>query len=541
MRRSKWIVIVTSLGVLLVLSLLLRVWSFEPIPSRPGSSDRHARGAVHVHSDRSDGAGSVSEIAAAAHDVGLDFVVMTDHGHLDALATDEYRNGVLIIKGGEISTRAGHLLTLGIDAPKFRFDGDPAKVLSDVLELGGFAVVAHPLSRAAEQAWTYDGPLSAGGIEVINAATGLQRNRWRTITGAAATLINRRYGLLRALAHIRPALELWDRMPEAVVPIAGADAHGGIGAGNGRFLRFPTYEDIFALFSNHVELEQPLTGDATMDAALVLHGLRSGRGFVALDGLAEASGFSMRRHGSQLAVSSSIDACRFVLLRDDIEVARAKGPRWSAELSEPGIYRVEVFLERAHPLHASIPWIVSNRIYFARSPKAPTSPKRQPIPGDGVLVSNRVWTTEADIESRVGPPEEEDDAITFGFTMGDSEASAHRSHCVLATSPPATIGDARGLSFSYRANGIYRFDVQLRDRNPHAVDGIEPWRESVKTSTRWQHAYFPFDGLHSYAPDSDGRFDPEDAVGLAFYLDTATVRPGVSGRIWIRDLRVHPR
>ena len=25
---------------------------------------------------------------------------------------------------------------LGIDAPKFRFDGDPAKVLSDVLELG---------------------------------------------------------------------------------------------------------------------------------------------------------------------------------------------------------------------------------------------------------------------------------------------------------------------------------------------------------------------------------------------------------------------
>ena len=141
----------------------------------------------------------------------------------------------------------------------------------------------------------------------------------------------------------------------------------------------------------------------------------------------------------------------------------------------------------------------------------------------------------------MGPPEEENDAITFDFTMGDSEAAEHRSHCVLATSPPATFEDARGLSFSYRASGIYRFDVQLRDRNPRAVDGIEPWRESVKTSTEWRHAYFSFDELHSYAPDSDGRFDPEEVVGLAFYLDTTTVRPGVSGRIWIRGLRIHPR
>ena len=538
MRRSKWIVFVTSLGVVLGLSLLLRVWSFEPLPSRPSSSDRHVRGAVHVHSDRSDGAGSVSEIAAAAHDAGLDFVVMTDHSDLDALGTDEYLNDVLIIKGAEISTRAGHLLTLGIDAPEFRFDGDPEKVLSDVLDLGGFAVVAHPLSRDADQAWTYDGPLSAGGIEVINAATGLQGDRWRTVTGAALALINRRYGLVRALTPLRPALELWDRLPEAVVPIAGADAHGGIGDGHGRFLRVPTYEDIFALFSNHVELEQPLTGKAATDAALVLHGLQSGRGFVALDGLAEASGFSMRRHSSELAVSSPIDACRFVLLRDGIEVARAQGPRWSTGLSEPGIYRVEVFLERASPLHTSIPWIVSNRVYFARLPKMPTSPERTRIPGDGVLVENVVWTTEADLESRVSQPEADGDAITFDFTMGDSEASARRSHCVLATSPPGTMGDGRGLSFSYKADGIYRFDVQLRDRT---VDGIEPWRESVKTSSEWRHAYFLFDELHSYAPDSDGRFDPEHAVGLAFYLDTATVRPGVSGRIWIRDLRVHPR
>jgi hypothetical protein len=37
-------------------------------------------GGYHVHSNRSDGSGTVDEIAAAAARAGLTFVVFTDHG-----------------------------------------------------------------------------------------------------------------------------------------------------------------------------------------------------------------------------------------------------------------------------------------------------------------------------------------------------------------------------------------------------------------------------------------------------------------------------
>ena len=39
------------------------------------------RGAYHVHSSRSDGTGTVDEIAAAAARAGLQFVIITDHGN----------------------------------------------------------------------------------------------------------------------------------------------------------------------------------------------------------------------------------------------------------------------------------------------------------------------------------------------------------------------------------------------------------------------------------------------------------------------------
>ena len=44
---------------------------------------RDLAGAVHVHSDLSDGSSSVWEIVNAARFAGLDFVVLTDHDDVD--------------------------------------------------------------------------------------------------------------------------------------------------------------------------------------------------------------------------------------------------------------------------------------------------------------------------------------------------------------------------------------------------------------------------------------------------------------------------
>src|SRR5690349_7909511 len=88
------------------------------------------RGAFHVHSNRSDGSGTVDDIAAAASRAGLQFVILTDHG--DGTRTPDapsYRSGVLTIDGLEISTTGGHYAVIGMPASPYPLAGEPEDVV----------------------------------------------------------------------------------------------------------------------------------------------------------------------------------------------------------------------------------------------------------------------------------------------------------------------------------------------------------------------------------------------------------------------------
>src|SRR6187551_2985043 len=70
-----------------------------------GPTARAVRGAVHVHTSRSDGTGTVDDVARAAALAGLSFVVITDHGDgARAPEAPSYRHGVLCIDSVEVST-----------------------------------------------------------------------------------------------------------------------------------------------------------------------------------------------------------------------------------------------------------------------------------------------------------------------------------------------------------------------------------------------------------------------------------------------------
>ena len=79
------------------------------------SSEPAAVGALHIHTNRSDGSGSPDEVAADAARAGLTFIVLTDHG--DATRRPDppaYRSGVLVIDAVELSTDAGHYIAIGL-------------------------------------------------------------------------------------------------------------------------------------------------------------------------------------------------------------------------------------------------------------------------------------------------------------------------------------------------------------------------------------------------------------------------------------------
>jgi len=97
--------------------------------SLPATSDvpEPVRGVVHVHTIRSDGSGTVDQVAEAAARAGLKFVVLTDHG--DGTREPEppaYRHGVLCIDAFEVTTFSGHLVVLGLtNAAPYRLGGEP--------------------------------------------------------------------------------------------------------------------------------------------------------------------------------------------------------------------------------------------------------------------------------------------------------------------------------------------------------------------------------------------------------------------------------
>src|SRR5262245_53207515 len=152
-------IIVVALSLIIVALLPPRARRTEPPPATT------VRGAFHIHSNRSDGSGTVDEIAAAAAAAGLQFIILTDHG--DGTRRPDppaYRSGVLTIDGVELNTTGGHYAAFDLPASPYPLAGTPADVIEDVRRLGGFGIAAHPGSPRPSLAWqAWDAPIDGLG------------------------------------------------------------------------------------------------------------------------------------------------------------------------------------------------------------------------------------------------------------------------------------------------------------------------------------------------------------------------------------------
>ena len=359
-------------------------------PGWQGSAHPVVRGAFHVHSLRSDGGGSVDEIAAAAARAGLQFVVLTDHG--DGTRRPDpptYREGVLCIDAVEISTSGGHLIAIDLPQAPSSIRGEPAAVAAEVTRLGGFGIVAHPESLKRGLRWR-DWSTVFGGIEWLNADS-----QWRDepIGRLLRLLLQYPWRPPETMASLldRPvdSLNRFDTLTRRrrIVALAGSDSHARIDAWRGDddpdragMLNFPSYEQSFRTFAIRVELDEPPVGTATHDAAALLRALKGGRAYTAIDALATPAPFEFSarsgdltaRMGDELRIDGPIalearaagpPGTEIALVRNGEVVLTTEDHtlRHTAP-AEPAVFRVEVRLARA-PGDPPIPWIVSNPIY----------------------------------------------------------------------------------------------------------------------------------------------------------------------------------
>ena len=387
------------------------------LPPPPAGLQMPVRGAMHIHTRRSDGAGTVDDVAAAAGRAGLQFVITTDHGDgTRAPDVPSYRSGVLCIDAVEISTNGGHLLALGLGATPYPLGGEPRDVVEDVTRMGGLSLVAHPVSTKPELNWT-DWTAPFVGLEWLNGDTEWRDEKPMQLARALLSYPFRKPEALALLLDRSDAtMRQWDALTRVrrVVAVAGGDAHARITFSaetdayrERKFVPIPGYEAMFRTFS--IALPQvAFSGDAAADARAVVEELRQGRVYSAIDAMAGPVAFAFSatsgKHRAVAGEALTITAppslhvdvqapadALISLIEDGRQVLEAKGSTlgYMAE-PRPAVYRVEVKLPGA-PGEPPVPWIVSNPIYVGRKVV------------DGVAPAPRAPASAAEILYRDGP------------------------------------------------------------------------------------------------------------------------------------------
>jgi hypothetical protein len=550
---------------------LLRIALWRPLAVKgdePADGYTRVTGVVHVHTTLSDGGGTPDEVVAAAQRAGLGFLAITDHNNLEAKPVEGYHGGVLVLVGSELSTTAGHLLGLGIRDPVYRFSGGARDGLEDIRDLGGAAFAAHPTSPRDDFRWTgWDLP-GPWGLELLNGDSEWRRASWGRLARLGGLyLLNPRYALLSGLTAPTEALGRWDGLlaHRDVAGIVGADAHSRAPLTRNRAVRLPSYEALFALARNHVVLPAPLSGDAAKDGLAIVEALSNGHTYVSLDALApaDAISFTAESEGRHWTMGETVPAgpevrlraggrmpagTRLLLLRDGQRLLES-APPLTAKVPGPGVYRVE-----ARVPGWEVPWVVTNPIYVfdrveqgARLERA-SWPAPAAVPKTALLLDDfegkTLFEPGHDPSSRLDDPLLDPlgglggtGAARLRFRLAAPSATQPYPFVAMIERGARDLSGYRGLVFSVRADGVYRFWVQVRDENKASLDeGTEWWFASIRSSGDWQRVAVPFTSLRSINPNTDRRLDLDKVRAIVFVLDRGTTRGGQEGTIWIDNL-----
>ncbi len=365
---------------------------YGKLPELAPAPESRVVGVFHVHSDMShDSTLTLDTLTATAHDLGLEFVVVTDHNA--QLAGPTYRNDVLVLSYAELSTPLGHVIQLGAGELLREEDRRAPDVPAKIRAVGGIPIIAHPTDRKRP----YDGSLaSVGGLEVTSFAASARRYGGASFLGFVPIVAAYRANPMLTLAQLydrdQRALARWDgELAAGVVGLCGTDSHG----------RFTDLA--LNLRTWLVVIDAPLPEGGARPAALIEH-LGRGR-FHCVAGLFGSDPeFSFAAYrgqdpvaapGDEVAESevealvavgpeTSADAATIVLLRNGEEVARVNAAQLSYPAPRPGTYRVEVRLAVPGLLfgHELVPVIYSNRIRVRQAPP-PAAPEPAPSPEPG--------------------------------------------------------------------------------------------------------------------------------------------------------------
>lgn len=332
-------------------------------------------GALHIHSNFSDGLRPINEIAEIAGECDIDFLLFADHMTLEPLkrGLEKWYGSVLAVIGYEINDpdNINHYLAFGLNEV-LPPDLTAQEYVRRVREAGGTGFIAHPDEKRTAfpdfppYPWRAWDAVGYDGIEIWN-----HSSEWME----SLNKINCIYMVLHPLRLLKgpvpETLERWDRLnkTQSVPGIGGLDAHAYPYAIGPLTLYIFRYKVLFKGIRTHILVPGELPEDTAAAKETVLGALKAARCYISNYRWGDARGFrfeavsggqtfqmgeTIRGQTAEFNVRLPLDG-HITVKRDGLTVAEAKGRNLSVTMDDKGAYRVEVRRKRK-------PWIFSNHI-----------------------------------------------------------------------------------------------------------------------------------------------------------------------------------
>jgi hypothetical protein len=557
--------------LIVVIILAAAVYAAQPpaaraLPPLATGLAAPVRGAIHVHTRRSDGTGTIQSVARAAERAGLDFVIVTDHG--DASRPPDpptYYGRALVIDAVELSTEGGHVVAIGLGKTPYPIAGEPRDVIDDIRRFGGFSIIAHPLNDRPEAQWRdWNAPFD--GLEWLNLDSEWRdESAWLLARVAFAYPVRRAESLGLLLDRSNEAMRRWDERTRTrrVVAVAAADAHARVGFNasepyqRGVAVPVPGYESLFRTFSIALP-DVRLTSNAAADAQGIVGAIRAGRVFSSVDAIAARPAFTFTAtSGAARAVAGDTlptagpvrleiraqapDDAEIVLLRDGAHVASARGASLTHDADPAAaVYRAEVRLPGG-PGDPPVPWIVSNPIYVGRtmaetaSTLAPEAPAAKAIdlytdgPAPNWVIEHSSGSQGAiDVVKAV-----EGTQLLVRFAV--SGAASSHPYVALVAPTGQGIAESARVTFRIRAERPMRVSVQLRAPGSDATG--ERWHRSLFVDTTPRDLTVVFDDMRPRGRTTSARPPLDKVQSIMWVVDTVNTAAGTSGQFSLDEVR----
>lgn len=353
---------------------------------------------MNIHTNLSIGSEPLNVVLSEAKKAQSNFIMVTDLNPQFKSPDDSYLQNIGILQGAKYGYKDSRLIYYSTTEKNLGFKGGESQLLlSDLLSQNAakndnsLLVLAHPFKTGFS--WT--GPLPDGldGIEIANLKS-MSLKSWNysklsTIWSILLYVFNPKLALMRLFQEPTEELLMFDQISQQrkFVAFQGAEASARAIPLADWLVKFPSYESVLSISSNHLLLTSELTGNMLKDKNRILTALKNGQFYICFDALGDPKGFETylldKNKQKKYSIGSSVKATEnihfyfklpveptsfyeVILLKDGKRVDTLNTFEGIFPLQGPGVYRIQVRISPRFPLPDAIKWltwIYTNNFY----------------------------------------------------------------------------------------------------------------------------------------------------------------------------------